>query len=353
MDNIYPSIDTMTKTLQLTKPDDAHIHLRDGVYLTTTVPAAAKQFSRAIVMPNLKPPVITLEQVLAYRDRIVAALPAASTFTPLMTLYLTDAMTPAFISEAAQSKVVTALKLYPAGVTTNSAAGVTDIQTLYPVFAAMQSADLPLLIHGETNDPSVDIFDREKYFLATLAKLVQEFPYLRIVLEHITTQDAVEFIQSAPANVAATITAHHLLFNRNQLLSGGIKPHYYCLPILKRHQHQLALIKAATSGNPKFFLGTDSAPHAIHAKETACGCAGIYSAHAAIELYAQAFALAGALDKLEAFASHYAADFYRLPRNVEKITLVKNPWRVPSTLAFGDEILVPLWAGEILDWRAS
>lgn len=341
------------QTLQLTRPDDAHLHLRDGIYLTTTVADAARQFSRAIVMPNLKPPITDLAQLTAYRERILAAVPAGMAFDPLMTLYLTDNMTAEFIYTVAQAKLVQAIKLYPAGVTTNSNAGVTDITRLYPVFAAMESADLPLLIHGETNDPDVDIFDREPAFLSTLNTLIETFPRLRMVLEHITTQEAVNFIRRAPANVAATITAHHLLLNRNHLLSGGIRPHYYCLPVLKRHAHQITLIRAATSGNPKFFLGTDSAPHAIHTKETACGCAGIYSAHAAIELYAQAFAEADALDKLEAFASHYAADFYRLPRNTTKITLINKPWRVPEKVAFGHDEVVPLWAGEQLDWQLA
>ncbi len=339
--------------LHLTKPDDAHLHLRDGAYLKTTVADSAKQFSRAIVMPNLKPPVTTLVALNAYRERILSAVPEGFSFEPLMTLYLTSEMTPEKISEAAISKQVTAIKLYPAGVTTNSEAGVKQLDTLNPVFAAMEAFDLPLLIHGETSDLEMDIFDRERDFLVALEKLVQQFPRLRIVLEHITTKEAVQFILASNDNVAATITPHHLLFNRNHLLSGGIRPHYYCLPILKRRQHQEALIEAATSGNKKFFLGTDSAPHTVATKETTCGCAGIYSAHAAIELYAEAFERVGALDKLEAFASHYAADFYRLARNTQRITLIKKPWEVAKQLPFGDEVLVPMWAGDVLGWQLS
>jgi len=339
------------QTLHLIQPDDAHLHLRDGAYLKTTVPATAKQFSRAIVMPNLKPPITTLAALNDYKKRILSVVPAGMAFEPLMTLYLTDEITPEQIAEAAASKQVAAIKLYPAGVTTNSEAGVKQLAQLYPVFAAMEALDMPLLIHGEASDPAIDIFDRERDFLLLLEKLVQKFPALRIVLEHITTKEAAEFVLSAPANVAATITPHHLLLNRNDLLSGGVRPHYYCLPILKRRQHQEALITAAISGSKKFFLGTDSAPHAIATKETACGCAGIYSAHAAIELYTEAFERAGALDKLEAFASHYAADFYRLPRNTRRITLVKKPWEVAKQLPFGDETLVPLWAGDTLNWQ--
>jgi dihydroorotase len=339
--------------IHLTRPDDAHLHLRDGVYLKTTVPASAKQFSRAIVMPNLKPPITTLPALDAYKKRILSAVPEGCHFEPLMTLYLTDTITPEQIAEVAASKQVTAIKLYPAGVTTNSEAGIKQLTALNPVFAAMENFDLPLLIHGETSDPAIDIFDRERDFLAALEKLVQQFPRLRIVLEHITTEEAVRFIVSSPDNVAATITPHHLLFNRNHLLSGGMRPHYYCLPILKRRKHQEALITAAISGNKKFFLGTDSAPHTVATKESACGCAGIYSAHAAIELYAEAFESAGALDKLEAFASHYAADFYHLPRNTQRITLIKKPWEVPTYFVFGDDTLIPMWAGETLNWQLS
>jgi dihydroorotase len=339
------------QTLQLTQPDDAHLHLRDDAYLKTTVPATARQCARAIVMPNLKPPVTTLAALQAYKARIMAAIPEGLSFQPLMTLYLTDDTTPQSVIAAAASKEVTAIKLYPAGVTTHSEAGVTQLAQLDPVFAAMESVNLPLLIHGETSDPAVDIFDRERDFLGSLEKMIQKFPRLRIVLEHITTAEAVDFVLAAPEQVAATITPHHLLLNRQHLLAGGVRPHYYCLPILKRRRHQEALIAAATRGNKKFFLGTDSAPHAIAMKETACGCAGIYSAHAAIELYAEAFERAGALDKLEAFSSHYAADFYQLPRNTRGITLVKKPWKVMQTLAFGDETVVPLWAGETLSWQ--
>lgn len=302
-------------------------------------------------MPNLKPPVTTLAALQAYKARIIAAIPPGFSFQPLMTLYLTDSTTPEAVIEAAASKDVTAIKLYPAGVTTHSEAGVTQLAQLDPVFAAMESVNLPLLIHGETSDPAIDIFDRERDFLGSLEKIIRKFPKLRIVLEHITTAEAVDFIMAAPAQVAATITPHHVLLNRQHLLAGGIRPHYYCLPILKRRSHQEALIAAAISGNTKFFLGTDSAPHAIAMKETACGCAGIYSAHAAIELYAEAFERAGALDKLEAFSSHYAADFYQLPRNTRRITLVKKPWKVMHTLPFGEETLVPLWAGEMLTWQ--
>jgi len=339
------------KTVQLTQPDDAHLHLRDGVYLKTTVPATAKQFARAIVMPNLKPPVTTLDALIAYKARILSAIPAEFSFEPLMTLYLTDSTTPQQIAEVAASKEVTAIKLYPAGVTTHSEAGVKELTQLYPVFAAMEAYDLPLLIHGETSDPTVDIFDRERYFLDQMESIVQKFTQLRVVFEHITTQEAVQFVLSASDHLAATITPHHLLLNRNHLLSGGIRPHYYCLPVLKRRQHQEALLAAATSGNKKFFLGTDSAPHTVSTKEAACGCAGIYSAHAAIELYAEAFDRAGALDKLEGFASHYAADFYRIARNTQQITLIQKPWKVAKALPFGDEIVVPLWAGDSLNWQ--
>lgn len=338
-------------TLELTQPDDAHLHLRDGSYLKTTVAATARQCARAIVMPNLKPPVTSLAALQSYKKRIMAALPEGLSFEPLMTLYLTDDTSPEAVIEAAASGEVTAIKLYPAGATTHAEAGVTGLAQLEPVFAAMEAVDLPLLIHGEVSDPAVDIFDRERDFLTSLEKIIGKFPRLRIVLEHITTAEAADFIRAAPEQVAATITPHHLLLNRQHLLAGGIRPHYYCLPILKRQKHQEALIAAAISGNKKFFLGTDSAPHTIATKETGCGCAGIYSAHAAIELYAEAFERAGALDKLEAFASHYAADFYRLPRNTKRITLIKKPWKVPQSLPFGEEKLVPLWAGEVLQWQ--
>ncbi|HVV68665.1 MAG TPA: dihydroorotase [Gammaproteobacteria bacterium] len=338
--------------ITLIKPDDAHLHLRDGTYLQTTVPHAAKQFARAVIMPNLKPPVVTMSQVLAYRERIIAAIPRGLSFQPLMTLYLTDAMTPQIVAEAKASGIVIGVKLYPAGVTTHSEAGVNRLEQVYPALEAMQEQDLPLLIHGESNDAQVDIFDREKYFLEQLQQLIERFPGLRVVLEHITTEEAVRFVTMASTSkLAATITAHHLLLNRNDLLSGGIKPHYYCLPVLKRQRHQLALIAAATSGNPRFFLGTDSAPHAKSTKENACGCAGIYSAHAALEFYAQVFERAGVLDRLQGFASHFAADFYGLSHNSETVTLIKKPWRVPNTLPFGEDVLVPLGAGEMVQWQ--
>ncbi len=341
----------MTQQLTLLRPDDWHIHLRDGTALKRTVTDAAQQFARAIVMPNLVPPVMNTEQALAYKARIQAARPAGNNFEPLMVLYLTDNTDPTEIAKA-KAAGVTACKLYPAGATTNSASGVTDLQKIYPVLEAMEKADMHFLLHGEVTDSAIDIFDREKVFLdRTFSQVVKNFPALKMVLEHITTADAAEFVATAPANVAATITAHHLLYNRNHMLAGGIRPHYYCLPILKRGTHQQALIKAATSGNPKFFLGTDSAPHAKDKKEAACGCAGSYTAFAAIELYAEAFEDANALDKLEAFASHFGADFYGLPRNTDTITLVKQEWQVPDSLSFGDQPLVPLRAGETLRWQ--
>lgn len=341
----------MTTELTLTRPDDWHIHLRDGAALARTVGDAASQFARAIVMPNLVPPVSNTEQALAYKGRILAARPAGSQFEPLMVLYLTDNTDPAEIAKA-KAAGITACKLYPAGATTNSASGVTDLANIYPVLEAMEKAGMHFLLHGEVTDSSIDIFDREKVFIdRTFNPLVSRFPGLRMVLEHITTADAAEFVASAPANVAATITAHHLLYNRNHMLAGGIRPHYYCLPILKRGTHQQALIKAATSGSPKFFLGTDSAPHAKDKKETNCGCAGSYTAYAAIELYAEAFEDAGALDKLEAFASHFGPDFYQLPRNRDTITLAKADWQAPDVLSFADTNLVPLRAGEALRWK--
>ena len=341
----------MTQQLTLTRPDDWHIHLRDGASLGRTVGDAAQQFARAIVMPNLVPPVMNTEQAMAYKERILAARPAGNHFEPLMVLYLTDNTDPAEIARA-KAAGVTACKLYPAGATTNSASGVTDLKKIFPVLDAMQSAGMHFLLHGEVTDSSIDIFDREKVFLdRTFSEVVKSFPSLKMVLEHITTADAAQFVAEAPANVAATITAHHLLYNRNHMLAGGIRPHYYCLPILKRGTHQQALIKAATSGSPKFFLGTDSAPHTKDKKEAACGCAGSYTAYAAIELYAEAFEDAGALDKLEAFASHFGADFYGLPRNTDTITLLKQDWQVPETLSLGDQPLVPLRAGEILRWQ--
>ena len=337
--------------ITLTRPDDWHIHLRDGDALKRTVGDAARQFARAIVMPNLVPPVMNAEQALGYKERILAARPAGSQFEPLMVLYLTDTTNPAEIAKA-KAAGVTACKLYPAGATTNSASGVTDLTRIYPVLEAMQKAEMPFLLHGEVTDSAIDIFDREKVFLdRTFSKLVTQFPELKMVLEHITTADSAEFVAAAPKNVAATITAHHLLYNRNHMLAGGIRPHYYCLPILKRNTHQDALIKAATSGDPKFFLGTDSAPHAKDKKEAACGCAGSYTAYAAIELYAEAFEAAEALEKLEGFASYFGPDFYQLPRNTQKITLVKNEWQAPHSLDFSGTDLVPLRAGENLRWQ--
>ncbi len=337
--------------LTLHRPDDWHIHLRDGDALQTTVAHAAMQFARAIVMPNLAPPVVTAEQALAYRARILRHVPAGVKFDPLMTLYLTDS-TPAEEIRRAKAAGVAALKLYPAGATTNSESGVTAIEKVYPVLEAMQTHDLPLLVHGEVTDAAIDIFDRETVFIErVLAPLAQRFPALRIVFEHITTRGAVDFVTSAPATIAATITAHHLLYNRNALLAGGVRPHYYCLPVLKREADRQALLRAATSGNPKFFLGTDSAPHARARKETACGCAGSYTAHAAIELYAEAFEEAGALDQLEGFASLHGPDFYRLPRNTDRITLKRETWTAPDHYPLGDELLIPLRAGQGVRWR--
>jgi dihydroorotase len=338
--------------LTLTRPDDWHLHLRDGAALRAVLPHTAQRFARAIVMPNLKAPVTTVTQALAYRERILAALPPGARFEPLMTLYLTERTTPEEIAAAKKSGFVRAVKYYPAGATTNSESGVTDLARCHAVFAAMERHELPLLLHGEVTDPAVDVFDREKFFIEQhLAGLVRDFPGLRIVLEHVTTHEAVEFVGQAPATVAATITVHHLLHNRSAMFQGGVRPHYYCLPVLKREEHRLMLVKAATSGNPKFFLGTDSAPHARRTKESACGCAGIYSAHAALELYAEVFEAAGALKQLEAFASHFGPDFYRLPRNHDSVTLVKESWKVPGEFPFGDDTLVPLRAGETVAWK--
>jgi len=340
------------QTLTLTQPDDWHLHLRDGAALAAVLPDTAHQFARAIVMPNLKPPVTTTELAAAYRQRILSALPNKSRFEPLMTLYLTDNTAAAEIERAKVSGFVHGVKLYPAGATTHSDAGVTQLIRCDAVFAAMESLGMPLLVHGEVTDPNVDVFDRERAFIDTqLAPLLVRFPNLRVVLEHITTADAVQFVLNGGPNLAATITAHHLLYNRNAMFAGGMRPHYYCLPVLKREIHREALIAAATSGNPKFFLGTDSAPHAKAAKESACGCAGMYTAHTALELYAEAFENARALDKLEAFASFYGADFYRLPRNSAKITLEKTSWTVPQELPLGDGVLVPLRAGEEMRWQ--
>lgn len=341
-------------SITFTRPDDWHLHLRDGEQLRAVLPHTAKQFARAIVMPNLRPPVVTVEMALAYRARILAALPAAlqSDFEPLMTLYLTDNTAPAEIVRAKESGVIHGVKLYPAGATTNSDAGVTDIAKCYATLAAMEQNNLPLLVHGEVTDADVDVFDREKVFIdRILAPLTHRFPGLRIVFEHVTTRDAVQFVTAASRHIAATITAHHLLLNRNAIFQGGIRPHHYCLPVLKREIHRQALLEAATSGNPKFFLGTDSAPHSQMNKENACGCAGIFTAHAAIELYAAAFEQAGALNKLEAFASFHGADFYQLPRNTSSITLKKESWIVPEQFDFAGEQLIPLYAGNPLNWK--
>jgi len=344
----------MTQTLSITRPDDWHCHLRDGAAMASVVGATARQFARAIVMPNLKPPVTDVEGARAYRDRIRAALPAGSTFEPLMTLYLTEAMKPVEIARGRESGVITAVKYYPAGATTNSAAGVRDIRNCEAVLAAMQEAGVPLLVHGEVTDPEVDIFDREKVFLErTMAPLVQRFPRLRFVLEHLTTREGVAFVERAPANVAATITAHHLLLNRNAIFAGGLRPHHYCLPVIKREEDRQALLRAATSGNPKYFLGTDTAPHARGSKEHDCGAAGIYTAHAAIELYAEAFEEVRALDRLEAFASHFGPDFYGLARNTQRVTLAREEWKVPVDYPFGDARVVPMRAGGVVRWRLA
>jgi dihydroorotase len=338
--------------LTITRPDDWHLHLRDGDTLKSVLPDTARRFARAIVIRWAVPPVATTEQALAYRERILAALPTGVAFQPLMTLFLTEHTSPAEIALAKRSGHVQAVKYYPARATTNSHGGVVDIRTSYPVFAAMAEHGLPLLVHGEVTDPQVDIFDREAVFIERhLAPLVQAFPTLRIVMEHITTSAAAQFVAATPANVAATITAHHLLMNRNAMFDGGVRPHHYCLPVLKRETHRQALVAAATSGSAKFFLGTDSAPHPRHAKEAACGCAGMYTAHAALELYAEAFEQAGALDRLEAFASFHGPDFYRLPRNTGTITLEKQAWSVPDELPLGQHSCVPLRAGGTVAWR--
>ena len=340
--------------LTLTRPDDWHLHLRDGDVLATALPDTARRFARAIVMPNLKPPVTTVEHARAYCDRILQALPPGARFEPLMTLYLTDLTPPAEIARAKASGFVHAVKYYPSGATTNSENGVTDLKRVHAVLAAMEQHDLPLLLHGEVTDAEIDVFDREAVFIERhLAPLVHAFPGLRMVLEHITTSGAADFVSAAPDNVAATITAHHLLLNRNAMFEGGLRPHHYCLPLLKRETHRRTLVAAATGGNPKFFLGTDSAPHSRHAKQSACGCAGIYTAHAAIELYAEVFEQAGALDRLEAFASFHGPDFYRLPRNRDTITLEKRCWTVPEEVRFGNEMGVPLRAGEQIAWRLA
>jgi dihydroorotase len=339
-------------TITITRPDDWHLHLRDGDYLSAVLPDTAKRFARAIVMPNLKPPVTTVALALAYRQRILDALPAGARFDPLMTLYLTDNTRPEEIIKSKQTLSIVAVKYYPAGATTNSDAGVTDLARCAAVLEAMQEIGVPLLVHGEVTDTAVDIFDRERVFLErVLAPLSVKYPRLKIVVEHITTREAATFVTDAPANIAATITAHHLLLNRNALFAGGMRPHNYCLPVLKREVHREALVAAAISGSPKFFLGTDSAPHARHTKEADCGCAGCYTAHAGIELYAEAFEAAGALDKLEGFASQFGPDFYGLPRNRDTITLVRDAWRVPIDVAYGADRLTQFRAGSDVLWR--
>ncbi len=341
----------MSDTLSIVRPDDWHLHLRDDAALAAVLPHTAQRFARAIVMPNLRPPVRTVADAAAYRDRILGALPAGAEFEPLMTLYLTDNTLPGEIVRARQSGFVHAVKYYPAGATTNSDSGVTDLRHCRAVFAEMEKQGLPLLVHGEVTDPAVDVFDREAVFIERhLIPLLRDFPALKLVFEHLTTRQGVEFVMDAGPRVAATLTAHHLLYNRNAMFSGGMRPHYYCLPVLKREEHRQALLRAAVSGNPKFFLGTDSAPHARQAKEAACGCAGIYTAHAALELYAEVFERAGALGRLEAFASFHGPDFYGLPRNRACVTLKKRSWQVPEYLSFGADALVPLRAGETVAW---
>ena len=338
--------------LVLTRPDDWHLHLRDGDMLGRVLPDTARRFARAIVMPNLQPPVTTVQQARDYRARIIKALPAGSHFEPLMTLSLTDVTSPQEIVRAMRSGFVHAVKYYPAGATTNSETGVTNLTRIYPVLAAMEKYDLPLLLHGEVTDATTDIFDREALFIDRhLAPLVQTFPSLRMVLEHITTTAGAQFVSAAPDRIAATITAHHLLLNRNAMFQSGLRPHHYCLPVLKREQHRQALLAAVTSGNPKFFLGTDSAPHPRHAKESDCGCAGLYTAHAAIELYAEVFEQAGALGRLEAFASFHGADFYRLARNSDLLALEKRAWNVPLRIGAGRAAIVPFRAGQSIAWR--
>lgn len=340
-----------TDQLTLTRPDDWHIHLRDNAALDLTVPAVSRYFGRAIVMPNLVPPVTTVDLASTYRKRILDAAPEGTHFEPLMTLYLTDNMSPEEVRKGKAEGVVTACKLYPAGATTNSDSGVTDIKNIYPVLEAMQEVGMPLLIHGEVTTPEIDIFDREKVFIDRhLQPTIKDFPELKVVFEHITTADAAQFVEAGSENLGATITAHHLLYERNHMLVGGIRPHLFCLPILKRRAHQEELIRVATSGHKRFFLGSDSAPHAICAKESACGCAGVYSGHATLELYAEAFDQANALDRLEDFASHFGPDFYGLPRNTDRIRLVRKSWQVDEELDYMDTTIKPLKAGEEIHW---
>jgi len=341
-----------TTELTITRPDDWHVHLRDNEALTYTVPDAARYFGRSAVMPNLVPPVLTTKQAISYHDRILRSRPIGSSWEPMMVLYLTDYTTPEDITRAKASGQILGFKYYPSGATTNAESGVTKLSNITSVLSRMEKESMPLLLHGEVNDPSVDIFDRESVFIDRyLKKLINDFPELNVVLEHITSKEGVDFITETSSKLAATITPQHLLYNRNHMLAGGIKPHYYCLPILKRDTHQKALIAAATSGNSSFFLGTDSAPHSTHSKENACGCAGCYSNHASIELYAEAFEFAGALNKLEGFSSHYGPDFYKLPRNIDTITLKKTPWNNPTELPFVGDTITPLGAGEIRQWQ--
>jgi dihydroorotase len=349
-----PTPTAAVTALTLTRPDDWHLHLRDGAGMARVLGATADVFGRAIIMPNLRPPVTTTEAARAYRERILGALRAGSRFDPLMTLYLTDNTRAAEIATAKASGFVHAVKYYPAGATTNSDSGVTKLERAYPALAAMEEHGLVLSVHGETADAEIDMFDRERVFVErSLTAIVRDFPALKVVVEHITTAEAVAFVAAAPQRVAATITPQHLLYSRNALFAGGIRPHFYCLPILKRESHRRALVAAATSGSPKYFLGTDSAPHARHTKEAACGCAGCYTAPLALPLYAEAFEAAGALDRLEGFASHFGADFYGLPRNADKVTLKRQPWTVPSEYPFDEQPVVPLRAGEIVAWRVE
>lgn len=342
----------MTQTIQITRPDDWHLHVRDGTMLASVLPDTCRQFARAIIMPNLKPPVATVELALAYRERILAARPAGSDFEPLMTLYLTEQTTPEDIRAAADCEFIHAVKYYPAGATTNAASGVRELDRVLPVIEEMEKRQLPLLMHGEVTDSRIDIFDREAVFIERhLERLVERFPGLPMVLEHITTAEAAEFVRSGPANLAATITAHHLLLNRNAIFEGGLRPHHYCLPVLKREQNRQALVAAATSGSPKFFLGTDSAPHPKSAKESDCGCAGMYTALTALELYAEVFEAAGALDRFEAFASFHGPDFYRLPRNSGTVTLEKTALAIPAEVDFGGQPGVPFRAGGQTRWK--
>ncbi|MFQ5644187.1 MAG: dihydroorotase [Thiogranum sp.] len=340
--------------ITIRRPDDWHLHVRDGAALQSVVPHTAQRFGRAIIMPNLRPPVTSTSEALLYRERILAAVPPGNTFEPLMTLYLTDNTGSAEIRKAKASGFIHAVKYYPAGATTNSDSGVTDIRNVFPTLETLQEVGMPLLVHGEVTDPDIDMFDREAVFIERiLAPLAVRFPSLKLVLEHVSTRQGIEFVRDSSDRIAGTLTAHHLLLNRNALFTGGIRPHHYCLPILKREQHRLALLEAATGGNPKFFLGTDSAPHSRSAKESRCGCAGLYTAHAAIELYAEAFEQAGALDKLEGFASCYGADFYGLPRNEDTITLNKTAWQIPDSYALGNERLIPMRSGEAVGWTVE